>query len=143
MARYQNRKPITVLEQFLRIKQQYQNLDNEFSRCKRNEMRVRMYITPTADSETYTIDIKYKLNSRPNVFLISPSLKTFNGEKPHHLYGEHNGNPILCLYYPKYKEWTKFCYISDTIIPWISTWLFAYEYWLITGVWHFSEVHNK
>ena len=106
-------------------------------------MNVRLYITPTEDSETYTIDIKYKLGFRPRVLLINPTLKTFNDKKPHHLYGEEHGFPLLCLYYPEYEEWNKFCYIADTIVPWVSTWLFAYEYWLITGEWHFSEIKNK
>lgn len=143
MAKYQKRKPITILSQFIRIKQIYKNIDKQHSKYKRNEMTVRLYIAPTEDSETYTVDIKYKLGFRPRVLLINPTLKTFNDKKPHHLYGEENGFPLLCLYYPKYEEWNKFCYIADTIVPWVSTWLFAYEYWLITGEWHFSEISNK
>ena len=85
MAKYQKRKPISILSQFIRIKQKYKNVDKQHSQYKRNEMNVRLYITPTEDSEIYTIDIKYKLGFRPRVLLIKPQLKTFNNKKPHHL----------------------------------------------------------
>ena len=29
--------------------------------------------------------------------------------------------------------------IEDTFVPWISAWLNTYEYWLITGKWHYAE----
>lgn len=143
MAKYPSRKPISLILQFAHIKQKYSNVDLAHSGLKNNEMRVRLQIKPTEDSENYIVDIIYKQNLSPKVLLISPQLGTYNGKKPHHLYGEINGHPQLCLYYPKNKEWTRFDYIADTIIPWISTWLFAYEYWLITGNWNYAEVNGK
>lgn len=139
MAKFQHKAPISLGAQLLRIKQQYSNIEDPF--YKNNEMRVRMHIKPTEDSDTYTVDISYKLNRSPYVLLISPQLKTYKGAKPHHLYDDVNGYPRLCLYYK--NEWTKKDYIADTIIPWISTWLFAYEYWLITGIWEYAEVRGK
>ena len=46
-----------------------------------------------------------------------------------------NGNEYinLCLYYP--GEWNSTMNISDTIIPWISEWLYYFEFWSITGKW--------
>lgn len=41
----------------------------------------------------------------------------------------------LCLYYPKYKEWTKSMFLSETIIPWAIDWIKYYELWRITGKW--------
>ena len=140
MAKYPKNKPISLSNQLIRIKQEYKNFDPKNTIYKNNEIKVRLKIVPTPDSDEYIVDIKYKLDSSPRILLISPKLKTFNGIKPHHLYGEEDGCPRLCLYYPKNKEWTKNDYIADKIIPWISTWLFAYEYWLITGKWNYAEI---
>jgi hypothetical protein len=41
----------------------------------------------------------------------------------------------LCLYQPKYREFRSSDFISDTIIPWISLWLYYYEKWHVTGKW--------
>ena len=45
----------------------------------------------------------------------------------------------LCLYYP--CEWNSTMNISDTIIPWISEWLYYFEFWCITGEWHGGGKH--
>jgi hypothetical protein len=48
-----------------------------------------------------------------------------------HLYpGEY-----LCLYRPKYLEWTSQDYIAETIIPWASLWLYYFEIWHAIGEW--------
>ena len=44
------------------------------------------------------------------------------------------------LYYPKYKEWNKQMYIANSFVPWVCTWLSTYEYWLVTGNWHYDEI---
>jgi hypothetical protein len=31
--------------------------------------------------------------------------------------------------------------ISDTIIPWISEWLYYFEFWCITGEWYGGGKH--
>jgi hypothetical protein len=41
----------------------------------------------------------------------------------------------LCLYRPHRREWTPAMMIANTIIPWISEWLYFYELWLVTGEW--------
>ncbi len=138
MAKYPKVKPITLFQQLSAIKTKYTNvLDYKY---KKNEISLIMKIKPTEESTEYTISISYKLKESPRVVLLSPELQKHEGRYPHHKYGfDKNGHPVLCLYYPKMKEWHKNLLIADTIIPWISTWLFAYEYWLITGKWNYDE----
>lgn len=31
-------------------------------------------------------------------------------------------------------------YIADSFVPWVCTWLSTYEYWLVTGKWHYDEM---
>jgi hypothetical protein len=52
----------------------------------------------------------------------------------------------LCLYDPGVQagqsEWNETMLIADTIIPWASEWLYFYELWHATGVWHGREVRH-
>jgi hypothetical protein len=89
-------------------------------------------ITPTDGSRTYTINVEYRLNSHPSISVVDPPLrKRSDGEPIPHMYeGER-----LCLYRPKYREWTPQDYIAETIIPWAALWLYFYEVWRATGEW--------
>jgi hypothetical protein len=40
----------------------------------------------------------------------------------------------ICLHL--HEEWTPAMFVADTIIPWLSLWLYHYEVWHATGVWH-------
>lgn len=144
MAKFPKAKPISLFQQYSAINRQYGNIIE--SKFEKNEIVLKLKIRPTEESEEYLVRISYKLHGAPKVILLEPEMKLYNGKRPHHIYGLENGRPILCLYYPKLREWNKNLYIADTIIPWISTWLFAYEYWQITGQWNYEEskaIKNK
>jgi hypothetical protein len=59
-----------------------------------------------------------------------------------HLYREGD----LCLYDPGIEtekgDWNRTMLIADTIVPWASEWLFFYELWHATGIWHGREVKH-
>ena len=83
--------------------------------------------------------LKYDKN-KPEVYLINQGIMKSEEDKVPHCYkryykDEKNEFVKICLYYPKYKEWTKDMYISDTIIPWAIEWLYYYECWRLTGKW--------
>lgn len=46
-----------------------------------------------------------------------------------------NRKQVLCLFYPKHREFLPTMLCSETIIPWACEWLLHYEIWLATGVW--------
>ena len=100
-----------------------------------------MEVRPSEESVPYSIKITYKYSDGfPMVWLLSPMIQKMSGKYPHHIYGwDKDGHPRLCVYYPSYREWTSSCNIATTFIPWVITWLNAYEYWLITGEWHYDE----
>ena len=31
-------------------------------------------------------------------------------------------------------------YVADSFVSWVCTWLSTYEYWLVTGKWHYDEM---
>lgn len=89
-------------------------------------------ITPTEDSRTYTVKVEYRSSSNPLVSVIDPPLQKRSDDRPiPHIYA----GDYLCLYKPKYLEWTSQDYIAETIVPWTSLWLYFYEVWLATGEW--------
>lgn len=89
-------------------------------------------VQPLPISATYNIRIRYKRYRSPQVSVISPALELHEDASalPHTFSGKY-----LCLYYSDYGEWTSEKYVADTIVPWISLWLFYYEGWRATGKW--------
>jgi len=88
-------------------------------------------LRPSPSSEGYTVKIAYRLGERPVVTVLSPDLRSRNGERlPHVFSGEK-----LCLYRARYGEWNSSMSLAGIIIPWTSLWLFYYEVWLATGEW--------
>jgi hypothetical protein len=146
--RYLKPKPIPLIKQKLMIQQVYSNIENCF--IHNSELQCILHITPSAHSQLYRVKIFYKLRERPKAILLSPQLQIIDGKRPPHLYpDDKKGNPCLCVYTPSAGEWdirgTQL--IAHTFIPWISTWLNTYEYWVITGNWHYPgnepKISNK
>lgn len=96
-------------------------------------------IKPSPLSEIYTVQITYQTNKAPTIAVLSPKLQLIEGaEKLPHVYvGDY-----LCLYYPLSSEWSSVKFIADTIVPWISLWLFYYEGWLATDEWHGGGIEH-
>jgi hypothetical protein len=42
---------------------------------------------------------------------------------------------------PKAGEWNSSRFISETIVPWTSLWLFYFEEWLLSDEWKGGGVH--
>lgn len=96
-------------------------------------------VRPTALSALYVVRITYRMRHRPAVRVLDPPLRDRNGQRPPHLYPHDE----LCLYHPRYREWTEADALTDTIIPWISEWIECYEVWLVTGEWLGGGEHPK
>lgn len=89
-------------------------------------------LRPTARSQTYEVQITYKLKNNPDIILLSPKIeRNFKEEMPEHLYSQER----LCLFRPIYGEFKFSDFLSETILPWIALWLYHYEVWHLTGDW--------
>jgi hypothetical protein len=108
----------------------------------RNKLIWKGSLTPNPISETYDIKIEYKIGYHPCIYVINKKLDLFpNINKLPHVYD--TNKQWLCLYFRKAHEWKNHNYISDTIIPWTSEWLYHYEFWLATGIWYGRGIHSK
>lgn len=130
-------KDKTIVEQMASIKTRYPSFNVVFNRLSLKSVGT---IKPTPRSETYIVEIKYKLHFPVKVSILQPTLlKNFNGDDVPHVYP----GKKLCLFYPKYMEFKQCDFISDTIIPWTSLWLYYYEDWHMTGEWHGGGIHPE
>lgn len=95
-------------------------------------------VQPTTIGETYKVKIEYDLKHSPSVYVLAPVLRSYDGKMAiPHMYDQNR----LCLYLPRSGEWNDQKFITDTIVPWISLWLFYYEIWLSTGEWLGGGIH--
>ena len=111
------------------IKRNYINFSTSVGR---NSLWIKGKLQPTSRSDIYTVEIIYHLRKRPIVNILKPLLiKNFKGEDIPHVYAGEK----LCLYQPKYNEFKFSDFLSATIVPWTSLWLYHYEVWHVTGDW--------
>jgi|SRR5690554_770413 len=132
-------KGIPSTEQLKRIKTDFPDLN--VLKSGWNYFEIVVKLRPTAISELYDIKIVYTENKWIKIFVVNKSLKTAaNRTKLPHVYDSQKQQ--LCLYSPSKKEWNAHNYIINTIIPWISEWLYYYELWLPEGKW-LGGGHNE
>ena len=95
-------------------------------------MNAQNYVIPVGEVDVY--------KEGRNLSAADPE----NDVYPHHIYGkDERGHYQLCVHYHRDKNWNQQMFIAESFIPWVCTWLNTYEYWLITGEWHYDEVFSK
>jgi len=106
-------------------------------KCRKGVLEWQADFTPSSLSRTYTVSLRYSLNDAPKVRIVNPKLAAPQGVKLPHTYLKER----LCLYFPKANDWHPSLKLADTVVPWISEWLYYYEIWLVTGKWHGGGRH--
>jgi hypothetical protein len=110
---------------------------NSRAQIRRSQLIWEGFLTPTSLSKSYLVKLVYKIGGGPRITVLNPKLQRRDGVKPPHLYS----GGCLCLYLPGVNEWAGYMLLVDTIVPWISEWLFHYEIWLATGEWCGGGIH--
>ena len=132
-------KPLTIVQQKVGITQKYTSLVESMS-DKRDEVDCILRLQPSAESRVYRVRIRYRIRKEPKVWLLEPPLTRHDGKLPPHIYAkDEDGLNPLCVFYPPEDKWTSQKSLAYVFVPWISTWLYAYEIWQITGVWTYPE----
>lgn len=124
----------------IRIITQARKLKSEFPESCVNtrfdrQLEFTSYLQSSPLGKRYKIKIIAHLDKKIRVFITKPKkLDLAIGEdRLPHVYCTEKQE--LCLFYPKFREWSYSKLIVDTIIPWTMEWLFFYEVWLSTGKW--------
>ena len=107
-------------------------------RCVRDrEVRWTGTWRPTELSPEYCIEITYPQGRRPRIAILSPILPLGPGHtKLPHVF---EGQKDICVHTS--DEWNSGKLIADTILPWVSQWLYFYEVWALTGKWFGKGTH--
>ncbi len=131
-------KNLTISEQYIHFKKKFPNW--KFVNEKDNKLTAIGTIQPSLKMSIYEVKIVYTFKKQPVVYIISPPLcRNFKNDKIPHIYSDKKP----CLYYPKYKEWTPNKYLANTVVVWLSLWLYFYESWHITGVWSGEGIEHN
>lgn len=126
-------KYITLVKQEIALRQHFP--DATIKRVADASLTWEYTLRPTAISDEYRVRLVYTSVRGVEVFVLSPKLRLAAGKtKLPHVYSTERQK--LCLYYPDGKEWNKGKYLCQTVVPWISEWLYFYELWVASGDWY-------
>lgn len=96
----------------------------------RGRLSWRWTLQPSDVSRTYDVVLLAREGVEASVFVETPELEPNDGGLLPHVYD----NGSLCL--NRQGEWQPRMLFTDTFIPWAVQWLFFYEIWKATGLWH-------
>ncbi len=133
---YRSRKPVSLYLQHLLLGSQAKGNGG----IRADTLEWETWVQPTPQTNRYHIRLSYKLGESPKVTVLEPDLKIMaNGRRLPHVYRQ---DPVdLCLYQPRYKEWTPHKFLASTVVPWAVLWFYFFEIWLVTGIWHGNGEH--
>jgi hypothetical protein len=130
---------LSAVQQYLRLKRDFPEGAGSVSMGK---LIWRQQMKPTSISNSYLLRIVHTPPSSPRIYVEKPCLTELAaGRKLPHVYKQVPHQ--LCLYRQTYKEWLPSMFVSETILPWASLWLFYFEDWLITDEWKGGGEHPE
>jgi Second Messenger Oligonucleotide or Dinucleotide Synthetase domain len=125
MARHRSRRPIlSAAIQQTAVRRSFPSFRPTFHGAS---VTWKGRIQPRPGSPIYTLAIRYRPGRPPEVRVLRPEIRP---DAPHLYPGG-----LLCLYWPKDRNWNSSKLIGETLIPWAAQWLLYYELWLDTGEW--------
>lgn len=140
MAKLQRINPLTIAQQKAGLIFTYHDRITYISR-RLDAVDCQIRLQPSEHSREYVVRVFYQIYDSPKVWLVDPDLELYEGNKPHHIYGDKDekGHARLCVYDPAQDKWNSQKSLAHVFVPWIITWLYAYEIWLICGKWTYPE----
>jgi len=106
-------------------------------------LRFDFSVKPHSFAREYCCRLELRIDGKkPDASVLRPDLQELAGRKPPpHIYDYAKGRTKLCLFMPGSGEWTRQCWLADTMLPWTAEWLRFYEIWLDTGEWEGGGEH--
>ena len=130
-------KPLTLADQMYRMRSKHPQFSSYIRRS------AVIWEGPWSAAELgdeYALRICYPHARRPIISILSPILKLAKKRKNlPHVYAD--GQLDICVH--EAKDWSPRLYIADTIMPWISEWIYFYEIWRQTGAWLGKGTHPE
>lgn len=100
-------------------------------------LKVEGWARPTVRSVIYKFVLVYIIGERPTIHILEPTLELHkdHSKLPHVFTGD-----SLCLYYSS-SEFNGSRLLANTVVQWITLWLYYYESWAVNGKWLGGGVH--
>lgn len=137
--RIPKRPPVSMAVQAMWLRKLFP--EGKTAMC-RNCVSWRGRISPGDYARTYSIEMLYKQNTSPKVWVREPNLKELAGDRRlPHVYDQEE--QLLCLYLPNCGFWSDDKLLAQTILPWACLWLHYFELWLVTNEWHGRGEHPR
>jgi hypothetical protein len=136
-TRFPRRPPLSPAAQCIALRQR---APFGITTLTRNGVNWKGTICPSDFARSYTVELNYLIGASPKVWVRELDLKQLaNGRSLPHVYDQKTQR--LCLYLPDCGFWRPTMAIACTIIPWTALWLYNFEIWLVTDVWHTKGEH--
>lgn len=109
------------------------------------ELQFRFSMTPGRFGRDYGCLLRMRPDSRaPDMLVMRPDLHSLAGSDPiPHIYRHDRPGVLLCLWWPKQREWVPQMKLIETFIPWTEEWLWYFEDWLKTRDWAGGGEHPE
>ena len=118
----------------------HSKFSNGATTVMRDEIRWKGDVSPDEYGRTYAIEMRYRRNNPPQVWVRAPDLHALTGgRRLPHVYDQREQR--LCLYVPGWGIWRPDRALCRTILPWTCYWLRLFEMWLVTDIWHERGIH--
>lgn len=138
-SRFYHKSPLSMSAQELGLRRHF---PNGVTMAQRDEIAWRGELSPDEYGRTYEIEMRYRRDDKPNVWVRAPELRPLTGgRRLPHVYDQKTQK--LCLYVPQCGYWSPDRALSQTILPWTCYWLRLFEIWILTGIWHERGVHPE
>jgi hypothetical protein len=98
-------------------------------------------IRPSPLSDEYRVKMDYTTGKQPKIFVKTKLILADGAAELPHVYDQERQR--LCLFFPDGSQWNSTMLLAKTVVPWIYDWLFHYELWLVTGIWHGGGIHPE
>ena len=132
---------LTATQQMIRFRQRWPNFE---IKEVRGVLVARGELQPSSLTRAYSVRLEYRIPSVPEVYIESPRLVRRGSEPdkeiPHTYDSGKIGEERPCVFQPG-TDWRPTMHISDSIMPWLMSWLVDYELWLALGKWTGGGVH--
>ena len=106
-----------------------------------DDARLRWFcnLRPYPLANNYFVQFDYTIGGIPHARVVAPDLVVPAGERLPHVFPD----GTICIYdcRPGKDEWNPRMPLAD-IVPWAELWLYYYETWLVTGIWHGKEAKH-
>ena len=135
---YNKLQPVSLIQQKIALLSSYKE-----SNCyiDKNILCWSAKLRPTQLSRTYQIRITYKLRESPKVWVIGEELEKLDAPDFPHTFEIDVEKKMVRICLCRRFEFSSFNYLANSIVPWSIEWLYHYEMWLATEIWHGGGIH--